>query len=110
MDSGLFTAGPLPEEIEMETFLYIVVGVSLFLLFAIVLVCACRRRWNSPGPTKASTALEIPSHTHNGVPNLIPPLFYTEGLCDPLMQEDLRDRLRHVEPPTPIVRTAPSIL
>jgi hypothetical protein len=111
MESDAFSAaGPAPGQIEMAAFLFVVIGAVFFLLMVVLLLCFCCRRWSAARPMDLSTALEIPSHGAAGVTNLIPPLFYTEGLRDPLMQEDLRDHLRGVEPPAPARLPAPAIL
>jgi hypothetical protein len=86
-----------PDESSSVVFELIVVilcvGIAAACVF-IVLFC-CRRRCEGNADAKGP---ELPAAPEPPAPNpavadLIPPLFYTEGLRDPLMQEDLRDRL-----------------
>jgi hypothetical protein len=86
-----------------SVFLYVILGIifAIFIL-ALICICVCRRK-NDPGETSAipigTPASTQPSPEHlnsrkTKVPrNLIPPLFFTEQLIDPLLQDDLREHL-----------------
>jgi hypothetical protein len=76
--------------------LVIIICVVLLALCVVIVLFCCRRRWEphpEPKAPEAPRAPEQPTSANPAVANLIPPLFYTEGLRDPLMQEDLRERL-----------------
>jgi hypothetical protein len=101
MTSFVYTADVITEDYESEIFLLTIAGLVFLLLLALVVVCFCRRRAAARDrpPSQRSDPDHAVSQTTGSVANLIPPLFYTEGLRDPLMQEDLRDRLRNLDQP-----------
>jgi heme/copper-type cytochrome/quinol oxidase subunit 2 len=102
MESEAFSARAEPFGHSTETFLIILAAMVFVIVLALVLLCLCRTRRSAP-----TNDLSLSAHdqtgvwTANPVELLIPPLFYTEGLRDPLMQEDLRDRVTTVQPKRP---------
>jgi hypothetical protein len=101
MASFPFSAEPMGQDIESEAFIIVMACLAFLLLLAIVIVCLCRRHAQAAAapPSDAATAVPLQTHSASSVANLIPPLFYTEDLRDPLMQEDLRDHLRALDAP-----------
>jgi hypothetical protein len=93
LESDFFSASAIPGDISTETLLIILAAFVFLVVLALVLLCLCRTR--SPVPVDPSMLVTYPAVPPSGstVENLIPPLFYTEDLRDPLMQEDLRDRV-----------------
>jgi hypothetical protein len=75
-------------------FLVILGALALLLLLALVIIAICRIR---RAPAVPKTPVSLPSQAlsrgTNSFGYLIPPVFYTEGLRDPLMQEDLRESI-----------------
>jgi hypothetical protein len=95
MESDFFTATTETPVHETQT-LYFVLGAIVFVIvLALVLLCLCRARKNAPAIPDLSLSAtdQVRPQIENPVELLIPPLFYTEGLRDPLMQEDLRERV-----------------
>jgi hypothetical protein len=71
-----------------------VLSVALVIMALICLVRYCTRRGDLVGPptrAQAPSKLEMAGLTEN----LIPPVFYTEQLQDPLHQADLSDHIRY---------------
>ena len=56
----------------------------------VLLICLCKSRGCNHQPKIGN--IENPS---DSTMNLIPPIFYTEDMRDPLYQEDLREKYRH---------------
>jgi hypothetical protein len=105
MDTEFFTPTAGPSERGADTVLIVFAALLFFTVLALVLLCLCRARRARAIP---DLSLSVPDQTlaqsTNPVELLIPPVFYTEGLRDPLMQEDLRDRvtvLRAADRPNP---------
>jgi hypothetical protein len=71
--------------------------VALVLVLGMVVIailCFCRARVLAKAQTvPVSLASRAHPEGFDSVADLIPPLFYTEGLRDPLKQEDLHDRV-----------------
>jgi hypothetical protein len=103
MESETFTATIDPPTHGTETFLIILAALVFLIVLALVLLCLCRARKGVPriDDLSLSATDQTRSQIENPVELLIPPLFYTEGLRDPLMQEDLRDRVTtlRINPP-----------
>jgi hypothetical protein len=94
MNTEFFTPTAGPAAHGTETFLIVVAAVVFVVVLSLVLVCLCRTRGTHEVPDLSlSAADQTPAHGSDPIELLIPPLFYTEGLRDPLMQEDLRDRV-----------------
>jgi hypothetical protein len=96
-----FPFSPAEDDFSAKTFIIVMSCLAFLLLLARVIGCLCRRRPQEAAARHSDAPTEIPLQTHSAssVANLIPPLFYTEGLRDPLMQEDLRDHLRALDAP-----------
>jgi hypothetical protein len=92
VESDVFTAAPAPGDIDTEMLIIILVAFVFLIALALLLLCLCRTRARDR-PANVSMLVTDPAPSGNSVESLIPPLFYTEDLRDPLMQEDLRDRV-----------------
>jgi hypothetical protein len=66
---------------------------ALFLILVILCICRmkCCKRYDSTMATVPSRTPQKPRFEAPG--NLIPPVFLTEDMRDPLLQEDLREHL-----------------
>jgi hypothetical protein len=99
METDAFTATPSEDH---KTAILLIVIASLIFVILIVLILICLCRWKG-GFSKTSdagmSASDLSVRSNNPVENLIPPLFYTENLRDPLMQEDLSDRIATMRAP-----------
>jgi hypothetical protein len=73
----------------------LLISAVVITVFGLILLCFCKSRAKAsaaPGPTP--TPSEQLHHPLESVTlGLIPPVFYTEGISDPLMQADLCDRV-----------------
>jgi hypothetical protein len=65
----------------------IIWGIGILVAIVVIIVICCVRS----RPAREELRPEPPSEPSD---RLIPPIFYTEHLCDPLAQEDLLDRSR----------------
>ena len=71
----------------MEWVIYVILGLVFFFLIAFLVVKlykSCRHHNHDTKDTRSDSTM-----------NLIPPIFYTEDMRDPLYQEDLRDKYKH---------------
>jgi hypothetical protein len=75
--------------------LIIVAGAVFLIMLALALICLCRSRLRARDTDGIAPSLseQFPATAGNSIADLIPPLFYTEDLRDPLLQDDLRDRV-----------------
>ena len=65
--------------------------VAIMIVVFLVILCLCRGRGCARRETIVS---EAPMNSpKKGTSNLIPPVFYTEDMRDPLLQEDLREHV-----------------
>jgi hypothetical protein len=99
MSSVEFTAGADPGDpplIQVVILVLIVVCVLIVLAVAAYFLLKCVSGYQFADPSKDGVSHATTRQMDTG--NLIPPLFYTEGLRDPLMQEDLRERPPAIEP------------
>jgi hypothetical protein len=73
----------------------IIIGVIVGLvLLILVVLCLCRFRKRDRYDSKMSTLQSKASSSDFHSPtDLIPPVFYTPEMRDPLLQEDLRDNV-----------------
>jgi uncharacterized membrane protein YhaH (DUF805 family) len=80
---------------DSNLLLLVVAGFVFLIMLILALVCLCRSRLHAHGTEGLPPSLsEQPGLAdENMMASLIPPLFYTEDLRDPLLQADLRDRV-----------------
>ena len=65
--------------------LYLFLGFIFIFLFLVVICCICEEMEE----IKEEPLIQ----THNATANILPPVFYTEELTDPLMQVDLKEKI-----------------
>lgn len=71
----------------MKIWPIVVTGLLIFILILMLLVYCCKS-------DKCTTKKEKNGETDSTM-NLIPPIFYTEDMRDPLYQEDLKEKYKH---------------
>lgn len=78
-----------------KTELTVIVCSSLGALIVIILVIVviCQFCCNKEKSDKAKL-MESQDASHDNIGNLIPPIFYTQEMKDPLLQDDLCERYR----------------
>lgn len=74
----------------MDLILYIPSGVFMLLLIIIVIMFCCK--CSSKRRERTEEQIRI---IGKSTESLIPPIFYTNDIKDPLMQEDLHDKVNH---------------
>lgn len=71
----------------MKTWPLVIAGALILILILILIVYCCKS-------AKCSNKKENHGESDSTM-NLIPPIFYTEDMRDPLYQEDLREKYKH---------------
>lgn len=77
-----------------STVLFAVVSVFSLCVLVVVGCCSCRKKRNEKGSDKDSDNAEKGPERQELRANLIPPLFFTQGLKDPLQQDDLLEKVK----------------
>jgi hypothetical protein len=96
METTVFSPTAQSFPLSTQTFLIIVVVLGFLVILALILLCLCRQQKPEVDTAMALSEPGSPQSMIKSTEHLIPPLFYTEGLRDPLQQEDLRDRVQGV--------------
>jgi hypothetical protein len=90
---GLYTDSNSGGPTAMMTVI-IVCAVVVVAVMCIAVFFCCRSSHRHRAADPALQDAKCMQQFHSATSDLIPPVFYTEGLRDPLMQEDLREKVR----------------
>jgi hypothetical protein len=75
------------------TVVIIVCTVVLIVALSVAIFFFCRSSQRRRAVDSSLQDARSMQQYHSATSDLIPPVFYTEGLRDPLMQEDLREKV-----------------
>lgn len=82
---------PGPKPLDATTILPVILSVILIAIVVMMIVlCICKSRSCKHERDSTDVGAHSPLHPTS---KLIPPVFYTEDMRDPLLQEDLREHM-----------------